>query len=162
MTLNVKNRIESDKKLVFFIVGMGFAFIVVGLFLLLLYKLYHEDIKEVKPVIVIGPCMLAAGAMCLFLSGEVCLRLYKKTKKVLDPDLDNIANPHEVKHWMDPKLIPFGWGLFEVDDEIIVIEKGTLSSDLFTMLNTLNLQTLMQWRYHCRFSSRERNTNRKM
>jgi len=67
--------------------------------------------------------MLAAGGMCLFLSGEVCLRLYKKTKKVLDPDLDNIANPHEVKHWMDPKLIPFGWGLFEVDDEIIVIEK---------------------------------------
>ena len=54
MTLNVKNRIESDKKLVFFIVGMGFAFIIVGLFLLLLYKLYHEDLKEVKPVIVIG------------------------------------------------------------------------------------------------------------
>ena len=54
MTLNVKNRIESDKKLVFFIVGLGIAFIIVGLFLLLLYKLYHEDIKEVKPVIVIG------------------------------------------------------------------------------------------------------------
>ena len=54
MTLNVKNRIESDKKLVFFIVGLGIAFIVVGLFLLLLYKLYHEEIKEVKPVIVIG------------------------------------------------------------------------------------------------------------
>lgn len=28
---------------------------------------------------------------------------------------------------MDPKLIPFGWGLFEVDDEIIVIEKGRLT-----------------------------------
>ena len=54
MTLNVKNRIESDKKLVFFIVGLGIAFIIVGLFLLLLYKLYHEEIKEVKPVIVIG------------------------------------------------------------------------------------------------------------
>ena len=54
MTLNVKNRIESDKKLVFFIVGMGFAFIIVGLFLLLLYRLYNEDVKEVKPVIVIG------------------------------------------------------------------------------------------------------------
>ena len=73
--------------------------------------------------------MLAAGGMCLFLSGEVCLRLYKKTKKVLDPDLDNIANPHEVKHWMDPKLIPFGWGLFEVDDEIIVIEKGNNNNE---------------------------------
>ena len=46
---------------------------------------------------------MAAGFMCLFLSGEVCLRLYKQTKKVLDPDLDNIANPHEVKHWMDPR-----------------------------------------------------------
>lgn len=62
--------------------------------------------------------------MCLFLSGEVCLRLYKQTKKVLDPDLDNIANPHEVKHWMDPRLIPFGWGLFDMDDEVIVIERG--------------------------------------
>ena len=50
----MKNRIESDKKLVFFIVGMGFAFIIVGLFLLLLYRLYNEDVKEVKPVIVIG------------------------------------------------------------------------------------------------------------
>ena len=77
----------------------------------------------------------------MFLSGEVCLRLYKKTKKVLDPDLDNIANPHEVKHWMDPKLIPFGWGLFEVDDEIIVIEKGIrlqrrkkITSELFYYL----------------------------
>ena len=70
--------------------------------------------------------MLAAGGLCFFLSGEVCLRLYKQTKKVLDPDLDNITNPHEVKHWMDPRLIPFGWGLFDVDDEIIVIEKGEI------------------------------------
>ena len=45
--------------------------------------------------------------------------------QVLDPDLDNIANPHEVKHWMDPRLIPFGWGMFDLDtDEVIVIERG--------------------------------------
>ena len=121
-----------------------------------------------------GPCMLAAGAMCLFLSGEVCLRLYKKTKKVLDPDLDNIANPHEVKHWMDPKLIPFGWGLFEVDDEIIVIEKGnndnenlptTLSMKTFSfhiwMIVRIKsqLQILMRWRFHCKSCSQENNTN---
>ena len=38
-----------------------------------------------------------------------------------DRDIDNLANPHEVKHWMDPKLIPYGWGLFEgleICDEI--------------------------------------------
>ena len=28
---------------------------------------------------------------------------------------------------MDPKLIPFGWGLFDVNDEIIVIEKGRVT-----------------------------------
>ena len=38
-----------------------------------------------------------------------------------DRDIDNLANPHEVKHWMDPKLIPYGWGLFEglsLDEDI--------------------------------------------
>ena len=141
LTLNVRNRMDRDRKLIFFIVGMGVLLIAIGLGLLLLYKLYGEDVKEIRPVVVIGkftnqnqifhssvltsgPCLLAAGGMCLFLSGEVCLRLYKQTKKVLDPDLDNIANPHEVKHWMDPRLIPFGWGLFDLDDEVIVIERG--------------------------------------
>ena len=53
----------------------------------------------------------------------LCLTI-EQFEKVLDPDLDNIANPHEVKHWMDPRLIPFGWGLFDIDDEVIVIERG--------------------------------------
>ena len=64
-------------------------------------------------------------------------------KRVLDPDLDKIVNPHEVKnffdgddflfslflfykcgflqkvkHWMDPKLIPYGWGLFKEEEEV--------------------------------------------
>ena len=30
-----------------------------------------------------------------------------------DRDIDNNSNPHEVKHWMDPKLIPYGWGMFQ-------------------------------------------------
>ena len=25
---------------------------------------------------------------------------------------------------MDPKLIPYGWGLFRDDDEVLVIERG--------------------------------------
>ena len=28
----------------------------------------------------------------------------------------------QVKHWMDPRIIPFGWGLFTEEDEVIVIE----------------------------------------
>ena len=58
-------------------------------------------------------------------SVEVCVRLYKAKKRVQDPELDNLINPHEVKHWMDPKIIPFGWGLFaEEGDEILVLDKG--------------------------------------
>ena len=33
-------------------------------------------------------------------------------RRMQDRDIDNITNPHEVKHWMDPKLIPYGWGMF--------------------------------------------------
>ena len=54
MTLNARNRIDRDKKLIFFIVGIGLLFIVVGLFLLLVYKVYSEDEKHVRPVIIIG------------------------------------------------------------------------------------------------------------
>ena len=43
------------------------------------------------------------------------MRLAKAKKRVQDPDLDKWTNPHDVKHWMDPKLIPFGWGLFKED-----------------------------------------------
>ena len=62
--------------------------------------------------------------MTLLCSVEVCLRLYRETKRETDPDLDNLTNPHEVKHWMDPKIIPFGWGLFGEQDEVIIIETG--------------------------------------
>ena len=50
--------------------------------------------------------------------------------KAGDPDLDNLTNPHEVKHWVDPKIIPFGWGLFGEQDEIIVIETGKEEAEI--------------------------------
>ena len=67
--------------------------------------------------------------MTIMFSVEICIRLYKAKKRVQDPDLDNLINPHEVKHWMDPKLIPYGWGLFKEgmdNDEVILVEKGKL------------------------------------
>ena len=66
---------------------------------------------------------------------QVCFRLHRANKRVLDPELDNLINPHEVtfslkpvfnleffpckvKHWMDPEIIPFGWGLFKEEEEV--------------------------------------------
>jgi hypothetical protein len=34
------------------------------------------------------------------------------------------VNPHEVKHWIDPNIIPYGWGLFKEEDEVKVEDKG--------------------------------------
>ena len=69
-----------------------------------------------------GPVLIGAGLMTIMFSIEICLRLCKAMKRVQDPDLDNLVNPHEVKHWMDPNIIPYGWGLF--NEEIIC--KGLL------------------------------------
>ena len=48
------------------------------------------------------------------------------TFKVLDPDLDNIANPHEVKHWIEPELISFGWGQFDYQEEAKLLDENHL------------------------------------
>ena len=73
-----------------------------------------------------GPVLIGGGFITLLCSVEVCVRLYKAKKRVQDPELDNLINPHEVKHWMDPKIIPFGWGLFSEDgEEILVLDKGS-------------------------------------
>ena len=56
---------------------------------------------------------------------------FQANKRELDPELDNLTNPQvmkctfkfsnikissskqEVKHWIDPKIIPYGWGSFD-------------------------------------------------
>ena len=64
-----------------------------------------------------GPVLIGAGLMTIMFSVEICVRLYRNKKRVQDPDLDNLVNPHEIKHWVDPKLIPYGWGLFDEEME---------------------------------------------
>ena len=60
-----------------------------------------------------GPVLIGASFMTLMLSLEVCVRLYRANKREQDPELDNLTNPQEVKHWIDPRIIPFGWGIFD-------------------------------------------------
>ena len=58
--------------------------------------------------------------------------------------MDNSKNPHEVKHWMDPKIIPYGWGqfeesegwgLFEERESVIMVEKGESWNKYFLKVN---------------------------
>ena len=60
-----------------------------------------------------GPVLVGASFMSLMLCLEVCVRLHRANKREQDPELDNLTNPQEVKHWIDPRIIPFGWGIFD-------------------------------------------------
>ena len=107
-----------SRKLILFLVSCGLLLLLSGFCLLLLYVLYQQENHYIRPVIVVGPVLIGAGFMTIMFSVEICVRLDRAKKRVKDPDLDNLINPHEVKHWMDPKLIPYGWGLFKEDEEI--------------------------------------------
>ena len=94
--------------------------------------------------------------MTIMCSLEVCFRLYKETKREQDPDLDNLKNPHEVKHWMDPKIIPFGWGQFEEREgwgpfegtgSVITVEKGELLEQIFTKIIHVFYFQMKYWKY---------------
>ena len=84
--------------------------------------------------------LLAAGVMIIMCSLEICLRLYKANKRVQDPDLDNLTNPHEVKHWMDPKIIPYGWGMGGDQDNSVEQVEGSPSCVIIPILSVETAQ----------------------
>jgi len=102
-----------DKKLIVFLLSTSSILIVCGSVMIALYLVYFNEYKHVRPNIVIGPVLIGAGLMAIMLSSEICWRYYKANKRELDPELDNLTNPQEVKHWIDPKIIPYGWGSFD-------------------------------------------------
>jgi len=121
-TLNARYRRIMDRKLILCIAGSGLILLGLGAGLLVVHSMYKEECTYIRPFIVIGPVLIGGSFMTLLFSVEICIRLYHNTKRVKDPDMDNVINPHEVKHWMDPEIIPFGWGLFTNDEEVVVIE----------------------------------------
>ena len=61
--------------------------------------------KWTDPFQIIGPVVLGCGILILLFSVEICIRLYKSNKKVLDPEIDNLTNLHQIKHWIDPSQL---------------------------------------------------------
>jgi len=124
-TLNARYRRIMDRKPILCIIGSGLLLFFWGVGLLVLYNIFKEEYNYIRPFVVIGPVLIGGGFMTIGFSVEVCVRLYHAKKRMQDPELDNLINPHEVKHWMDPALIPYGWGLFSEGEEVIVVERGT-------------------------------------
>merc|ERR1719510_2205671 len=80
--LNARNRRIIDRKLIIFIVTVGLLLMGIGAGFTVLYILYHEDYSAVKPFTIL--CSI-----------EICVRLCKSLRRVKDPELDNLVNPHE-------------------------------------------------------------------
>lgn len=121
--LNARNRRLMDRKLILFIILLGLLLLSLGAGCLGLYFVFQNE-RNFKPFIIIGPVLLGGGLITWLCSIEICIRLHLSNKRLGDPEIDNLVNPHEVKHWIDPNIIPYGWGLFREEDQVKVEDKG--------------------------------------
>lgn len=122
--LNARNKRVTDRKLIIFIVLLGLLLLGIGGGFIVLYIIYHDvDSTIVKPFLILGPVVAGVGLITMLFSVEVCVRLVKAKRRVQDPELDNLVNLHEVKHWVDPNIVPYGWGLYtEGSDEVLAVD----------------------------------------
>ena len=60
-----------DAKLIIFIVLVGLVLVGLGSGLLILYIFYKDEIKHIRPVIVIGPVLLGGGLVTILCSGNI-------------------------------------------------------------------------------------------
>jgi len=115
--LNARNRRIMDRKLIVCILLTGILLCLLGAACIGILVQYGDDLY-IQPLIIIGPVLLGGGIITWCCSIEICIRLHRSKKRIADdPELDDLVNPHEVKHWMDPDIIPFGWGLYEDGEE---------------------------------------------
>ena len=45
-------------------------------------------------------------------------------KRVMDPSLFKTSNFHEVKHWIEPELVTFGWGQYDFEEEADLLDQN--------------------------------------
>ena len=96
-------------------------------------------------MIIFGPVVTLAGMFLAASSMELVFRLRKQIDRVMDNNLLETNNIHEVKHWIEPgiaelvfqpvitdisytvELICYGWGHYQVgrekDDSFITIDQ---------------------------------------
>ena len=60
------------------------------------------QMKYSGPLMILGLILCLAGVVLIAFSVEMCLRLRKQIKRVMDPSLLKTSNFHEVKHWIEP------------------------------------------------------------
>ena len=75
------------------------------------------EIKYSGPLKILGLILSLAGLVLIAFSIELCLRLRKQIKRVMDPSLLKTSNFHEVKHWIEPGIViryDSSWRIFNI------------------------------------------------
>ena len=65
---------------------------------------FRRDFRDVGPLIIFGPVLTLAGMYLAASSMELVFRLRKQIDRVMDTNLLDTDNTHEVKHWIEPGM----------------------------------------------------------
>ena len=100
--------------------------IAAGVGAVVLWRMFSEDMEHLGPLIILGPVLLLSGILVIVFMLEICVRLRKQIKRVMDPSLLKTSNFHEVKHWIEP-------GIFQVYLFINPIELNLIRANIIWM-----------------------------
>ena len=124
--LNALRKRRSDKHMICCLTFTAILLIAAGVGAVVLWRMFSEDMKHLGPLIILGPILLLSGVLVVVFMMEICVRLRKQIKRVMDPSLLKTSNFHEVKHWVEPELISFGWGQFDYQEEAKLLDEKHL------------------------------------
>lgn len=132
--LNARKKRVINRQIIKCTVMLGILLIAGGAGLIVLYILFKDnpDLWFVNPFIIIGITIIVCGVMFVGFSIETCIKLKKSLSRVQDPEIDEITNLHHIKHWIEPDLIPFGWGQDESENGMLTdeaLDTATLKDD---------------------------------
>ena len=105
--LNALRKRRSDKHMICCLTLTSIILIAAGVGAVVLWRMFSEDMEHLGPLIILGPVLLLSGILVIVFMLEICVRLRKQIKRVMDPSLLKTSNFHEVKHWIEP-------GIFQV------------------------------------------------
>lgn len=110
--LNGRKKRSIAKRVICFGITTAIILLGLGIGLLVLYFLYKDDEGWwfVQTFLILGIMVIICAILFGSFTIETCITLKRAIARVQDKEIDEIKNLHLIKHWVEPDLIPFGWG----------------------------------------------------
>ena len=141
--LNALRKRRADKHMIAFLVIIGVLIVGAGIASIVLWEIFRStsltnkrsylkstcfrlDHKLVGLLIIVGPIMIISGISFILCSLELVMRLSRQIRRVMDTSLLKTSNLHEVKHWIEPELISFGWGQYDFEEEAKLMDDNKM------------------------------------